>query len=227
MNLWLQSLETGAVTQITRGPGGDFQPKWSPDGKTLAFFSAREGPVDIWSVDVESGTLRRLTRGDSIDVNPFYSPDGRRIAFQSDRDGRLEVWVMDADGRNALQLTRIGVGGHFLRWARDGSGIYFSGGSPRAVRRVPSAGGEPEELPPVRGGGHISLSPDQSRIMDVLEHKVLWVSPLTGGEPERVYTFPDPDVRIDYPEWSPDGRWVLFDRFRPQGGDIWVMEGIE
>jgi Tol biopolymer transport system component len=29
------------------------------------------------------------------------------------------------------------------------------------------------------------------------------------------------------PAWSPDGRWVLFDRFRPQGGDIWMMEGFE
>ena len=42
-----------------------------------------------------------------------------------------------------------------------------------------------------------------------------------------VFEFPDPDVRIDYPVWSGDGRWILFDRFRPQGGDIWMMEGVE
>jgi Tol biopolymer transport system component/serine/threonine protein kinase len=227
MNLWLHSLETGALRQLTRGPGGDFQPKWSPDGRTLVFFSARDGTVDIWTADVETGALQRLTEGECIDVNPFFSPDGRRIAFQSDRDGRLEVWVMAADGSGARQLTRVGVGGHFLRWTQDGSGIYFSGGSPRAVRRVPVGGGEPEDLPPVRGGAHLSLSPDHSRIMDVVEHKVLWVSPLRGGEPERVYAFSDPDVRIDYPEWSPDGKWVLFDRFRPQGGDLWVLERVE
>ncbi len=34
-------------------------------------------------------------------------------------------------------------------------------------------------------------------------------------------------ARIEYPVWSPDGRSVLFDRFRPQGGDIWMMEGAE
>jgi len=33
--------------------------------------------------------------------------------------------------------------------------------------------------------------------------------------------------RVDYPVWSPDGKWVLFDRFRPQGGDIWVIDGVE
>jgi hypothetical protein len=42
-----------------------------------------------------------------------------------------------------------------------------------------------------------------------------------------VFEFDDPDARIDYPVWSPDGRWVLFDRFRPQGGDIWLMENLE
>jgi len=41
-----------------------------------------------------------------------------------------------------------------------------------------------------------------------------------------VFEFQDPDIRIDYPVWSPDGRWVLFDRLRPQGGDIWVLDGI-
>jgi len=78
-----------------------------------------------------------------------------------------------------------------------------------------------------KGGSHISLSPDHSRIMDVVGHGVLWVSPVSGGNPEMVCEFPDPDVRIDYPVSSPDGKWVLFDRFRPQGGDIWAMSGME
>ncbi len=74
----------------------------------------------------------------------------------------------------------------------------------------------------------MSLSPDGSRVMDVVAHKVLWVSILSPpGKPEKVFEFPDPDSRIDYPVWSPDGRFVLFDRFRPQGGDIWMLEGIE
>ena len=73
----------------------------------------------------------------------------------------------------------------------------------------------------------MSFSPDCTRILDVVGHKELWVSPLTGGNPEKVFEFEDPDARIDYPVWSPDGGWVLFDRFRPQGGDIWVMDGIE
>ena len=63
--------------------------------------------------------------------------------------------------------------------------------------------------------------------MDVVGHKALWVSPLRSGSPDKIFEFDDPDVRINYPVWSPDGHWVLFDRFRPQGGNIWLLEGVE
>ena len=53
--------------------------------------------------------------------------------------------------------------------------------------------------------------------------KVLWVSPVRGGEPRKIFEFSDPNARIDDPVWSPDGRWALFDRAFPQGGDIWMM----
>jgi Tol biopolymer transport system component len=172
--------------------------------------------------------MTSFTHGDAIDVNPFFSPDGRHIAFQSDRDGRLEVWVMDVSGNGARQLTRQGVMGHFLRWTPDGAHIVFRSASSEkpGLWRVAMNGGEPEPLPKVMGGSHLSLSPDATRIMDVAEHRTLWVSPLDGSPPERVFQFPDPDVRIDYPVWSPDGRYVLFDRLRPQGGNIWILEGL-
>jgi len=73
----------------------------------------------------------------------------------------------------------------------------------------------------------MSFNPDHDRIMDVVGHKILWASQLGGGKPEQVLVFDDPDVRIDYPVWSPDGKWVLFDHFRPQGADIWVIQDID
>jgi hypothetical protein len=63
--------------------------------------------------------------------------------------------------------------------------------------------------------------------MDVIGHKVLWVSPLAGGSPYSVFQFSDPRMRIDFPRWAPALGGVLFDRVAPEGGDIWAMEGFE
>jgi len=229
MNIWLFALADANARQLTTGHGGDFQPNWSPNEKTIAFFSSRSGSPNIWEVQVDSGTVRRLTSNSGVNINPFYSPDGTLIAYQSDQSGRLEVWVMNADGGNPRRLTNLGVTGHFMRWSADGQAVVFRctcSGKP-ATMKVPVQGGDPQSFAQMTGGSHISFSPDRSRIMDVVAHKVLWVSPVSNGKPEKVYEFSDPDVRIDYPVWSPDGKWVLFDRFRPQGGDIWAMNGVE
>jgi Tol biopolymer transport system component len=73
----------------------------------------------------------------------------------------------------------------------------------------------------------MSFSPDRSLILDVRGHKSLWIYPVNGQAAHRVFAFSDPDIRIDYPTWSPDGRWVLFDRAAPRGGDLWVLEESE
>jgi Tol biopolymer transport system component len=229
MNIWIRELESGVERQITTGPGGDYQPEWTPDGTHLLFFSARGGNANIWRVAVAGGTPVRLTEDPSIDTNPFPSPDGSSVAFLSDRSGRNEVWVMAADGSGQRQLTSVGAGGHFLRWTPDGTAILFraeSGGQLRTMR-VTVADGRLIQLPDVASGAHMSLSPSQQVIMDVRGHKTLWAYPLDGRPATRVFEFPDPDVRIDYPTWSPDGRWVLFDRAAPLGGDLWTMEGLE
>jgi Tol biopolymer transport system component len=230
MNIYAHSLVDRSNRQVTAGPGGDYQPQWSPDGKRLAFFSSRSGNADIWLVDLASASLKQLTFDPALDINPFFSPDGATVAFQSDRSGRLEVWAMNSDGSNQRQLTKIGVTGHFLRWSRDGSRVTFRcpcGGKPQTYQ-VALSGDDPVPLnSEIVGGSHMSFSPDYSLIMDVVGHKTMWVSPVTTGKPVKVYEFPDGKSRIDYPVWSPDGKSVLFDRFKPQGGDLWQIENLE
>ncbi|HEY7161850.1 MAG TPA: hypothetical protein VH815_11355, partial [Acidobacteriota bacterium] len=228
MNIWKYSLADEKIEQLTKGPGGDYQPNWSPDGNWITFFSCRAGNADIWLIDSNGNHLKRLTKTKSLEINPFFSPDGKQIAYQSDESGRLEIWLMNHDGSDQRQISDIGVMGHFLKWSTDGKFIFFrcSSGN-QSVMKIPVDGGEPIDLAEVAGGSHISFSPDQSMIMDVIGHKQLWVSPLTAGKPKMIFEFDNPDARIDYPMWSPDGKCILFDKFQPQGGDIWIMKNFE
>jgi Tol biopolymer transport system component len=134
---------------------------------------------------------------------------------------------MNADGSDPRQVTGEGVGGHFMRWMNDSARILCRCPAGEArVAILPIAPGEaPVPLPKVKGGSHLSMSPDESLIADVLGHKTLWISPLDGSEPQKLFEFEDPLVRIDYPQWSPDGSAIVFDRFKPEGGDVWLMDG--
>jgi Tol biopolymer transport system component len=230
MNIFVLSVENGAVGQLTRGPGGDYQPTWSPDGRRLTFFSSRTGNADIWSVDITTGEMSQLTDRPSLEINPFYSPEGTHIAYQSDDGGRRELWIMDADGTNQRQIGKNGVRGHFMLWSEKGDAVIILrtlGRDQSPFEIVPVGDGTAKLFPKVTGGAHMSFSPAYDSIMDIVGHRIIWVSPLDGGEPVKIFEFNDPDIRIDYPVWSPDGRWVLFDRVKPEGGDIWLVEGFE
>ena len=229
MNIWLRGVADTAERQLTRGPGGDYQPNWAPDGKSIVFFSARAGNSDIWSAQVGDGRLTRLTDNPATDTNPFYSPNGKQIAFLSDRGGRSELWVMTADGSAQRRVTPVVAGGHFLRWTQDGRAIVFrvESGAGVQIYRASIQDGSLSRLADVASGAHMSFSPDRSRILDVRGHKALWVYPVDGSAPQQVFAFADPEIRIDYPTWSPDGNWILFDRAAPRGGDLWVIEGTK
>ena len=228
MNVWLHALDGSADRQLTRGAGGDYQPTWFPDGKSLAFFSSRGGTADIWAVDVQNSTITRLTEGSSLEINPSVSPDGRFIAYQSDQDGRMAPWIMKADGTAQRQLARITVLGHFLQWSADGTRVIArqTGAGPTGLAtlvRLPVVDGPVEPYGEVAGGSHFSTSPDHTRVIDVVGHSALWLSRPGAAAPVKLFAFGEPDARIDYPQWSPDGRAVLFDRFQPQGGDVWLL----
>jgi len=212
--------------QLTHGLGGDFQPQWSPYGRRLVFFSSRAGNADIWLVDIATGALTQLTSDHALDINPFFSPDGASIAFQSDRSGRLEVWAMKSDGSEQRQLTKIGVSGHFLRWSRDGARVTFRcpcGGKPQTYQ-VPLSGDDPARSTVKSSRCSYVVLSRLSLLMDVVGHKTLLGIACFHRQAREGLRIPDGQSRIDYPVWSPDGKWVLFDRFRPQGGDIWMIK---
>src|SRR5439155_25522169 len=98
-------------------------PRWSPDGRQLAFDARPDGNSDIFVVPAGGGQMRRLTERLGDDARPAWSADGRSIYFSSDRGGRNEIWRMPAEGGEPVQITRHG--GMAVLASRDGLHLYY------------------------------------------------------------------------------------------------------
>lgn len=82
-HIWLMRPDGTGLRQVTTGHGDDREPRFSPDGKTVAFSSDRafKGSYDVWTVDVASGMLTQITSGADDEYEPAWSPDGKQLAY--------------------------------------------------------------------------------------------------------------------------------------------------
>ena len=83
-SLWMIPTAGGEPKRLTTAPGTNNHPRWSPDGKTIAFVSSRGGSSQVWILPVDGGEARQLTKL-PIDVSgPVWSPKGKQIAFTAE-----------------------------------------------------------------------------------------------------------------------------------------------
>ena len=93
-NIWIAPVSDGPVKQLTEGEFSDLSPRWSPDGRQIAFSSNRGGQSSLWVVDAETLQARMLThwaRSNFFISKPSdmlsWSPDGQKIAFAAAESG--------------------------------------------------------------------------------------------------------------------------------------------
>ena len=73
----------------------DIYPSWSPDGRRIAFTSARDGNQEVYIVDRDGSNLRRVTEHPERDSFPVWHPGGRRLLTISERRGRFDFYLWD------------------------------------------------------------------------------------------------------------------------------------
>ncbi len=106
--------------------GFEESPRWSPDGKHVAWVSTRHGNQEIYTITAEGKDVRRLTNDVAADNNPSWAPDGKKLAFASARAGNFEIYTMSADGSNVRRLTRGPALDYWPVWSPDGKRIAFT-----------------------------------------------------------------------------------------------------
>jgi TolB protein len=132
-DIFLKTVNSFAVTQLTADPADDIQPRFSPDGEQVVFCSNRGGNWDIWLVSRDGTGLTQLTHDRSDEVGPCWSPDGQQVAFTAwgRRSHQWEVWLLSIDRPGIRRFLCYGM---FPDWSPDGKRIAFQRARQRGTR---------------------------------------------------------------------------------------------
>jgi alpha-beta hydrolase superfamily lysophospholipase len=102
-----------------------YTPRFSPDGRLVAFAWHRDGRMDIALHDLVTGDTRRVTDDGAVDLDPAFSPDGRWLYFASDRSGIYDLYAYELASGRLFQVTNV-LGGAFQPDpSRDGRTLLY------------------------------------------------------------------------------------------------------
>ena len=225
-DIYVMPVEGSGSTPARRllgGPAFEMQPRFSPDGRRIAFASDRGGLWNIWTMDVNGGDLKQISREQRWFINsPTWSPDGRylfaRRHFVSTRSlGAGEVWMYHASGSDGLQVTEkvsfqkdqgepaVSPDGRYLYYSKDVTpGVNFEynkdphGVIYAIIRRDLQSGQERTFVS--RAGGSITPRPSPDgkwlafiRRVDLESH--LFVRDLKSGNDVDIFNQLDKDLQ--------------------------------
>ena len=211
-DIWMTSWDGTQTIRLTASTESETSPRWSPDGRSLAFLSGRQdGKGDqVWVLDRRGGEAQRLTTiKDGVDAMQ-WSPDSKRLVLVATID--LDTTKTDTTRKRPIVIDRY-------LFKDDGAGYLTTKRSHLllfdiATKRVDTltTGSADDEAP--------SWSPDGARIAFVrstppepgsgVQSDVFVVDAQRGATPRALTSFPGPDGGPL--AWSPDGAWVAFFR---------------
>ncbi len=237
-DVWTVSANGGTASILVSHPATESRPKFSPDGKRLAFTSNRTGNGDIYVLNLQTNDLSRVTFDDSLDNLDAWSADGKWLYFSSssrDIAGMNDVYRVSATGGTPMTVSNDRYTSEFFAApAPDGVSFAFSargiangqwwrkGRSHIDESEIWMKTGENYEQ--ISNGGAKQLwtmwSADGKQIFYVSDRdgaQNIWTKPLKGQE-KKLTDFKD--GRVLWASISFDGKQIVFER----NFKIWTLE---
>jgi dipeptidyl aminopeptidase/acylaminoacyl peptidase len=237
--IYTVAVEGGAEPRpLTSGDKSSSSPRWSPDGKRIAFISARDGQV--WVMNADGSAPKKVTNISTGADSPLWSPDGKWIAFVSDiypecttdecnkkREEQVEASKVKAKVTDHLLFR------HWTTW-KEGkrTHVFVAAVDGTGEARDMTPGNY--DAPPFSLGGPLdyAFSPDSKelafarnteKVEATSTNADIFVVALTGGEAKRI-TASSQGADLS-PQYSPDGRFIAY-RAQARPGyesDIWRL----
>ena len=211
-NIWIVDAAGGEPRCFTAGPRRDVEPRWSPDGRRLAFLSERspKEKLQLYVMPADGGEPTRLTSFENGAGSVAWSPDGARLAFVSPVGGQREP-ESDEERRKSRPARVITS----LKYRFNGEGFVYDrrphvfvaaldGAAPRQLTDGDFIDADPAWTP---DGHSIVFVSARHAERDEDDASDLWRVPAGGGTPEKLTATPGP---ILLPAFSPDGGAIAF-----------------
>jgi len=244
-DIWVVPAAGGAPVKMVGTDRSEDRPRWSPDGKQVAFVSNREGGPQVWVIPAAGGEPKRLTTIATGASGVTWSPDGKWIAFVSEvfpacadaacnerelkaRD-ESKVKAHLADGLMYRHWTawREGTFSHLFLVPADGSAAPRDL-TPGATDVPPFSLGGPEDYAFSPDSKEIAFSKKTDAVEAISTNSDIFTLDIAsaGAQPKRITTGPGADGG---PQYSPDGKYLSW-RSQARAGfeaDRWTLNLLD
>ncbi len=209
-DIWKLAYSGGEPIQMTTSTKNDYHPRWSPDGKVIAFLSNRDGKNQIYLINPDGGEAIKLTNSTTSISDFAWSPCGKKIAYLA-----LEPPIEEEKKREKEQIDPIEVDKHYKMKC-----LYLIDIKSKEFTQLTKGELYINSFALAPQGDRIAFSAWKIPRPIYYYDSDLYVLTLNDGKVQKLVERIGPDT---FPRWSPDGKKITF--VSQDGRSEWFING--